>query len=103
MANRKSIIDQLKQLRASGRDIEVDLRATTEKLQDVLSQFFGSKFDTSKEADGVRAPLNSNLISLLLDRLTIDTTFRLYRQSSLVRRIVNDQQFWRRLIVGVLP
>jgi len=42
--------------------------------------------------------LHDNLVSVILQKLSIDTIYRLYLRSSLVRKIVDKQTFWIDLI-----
>lgn len=100
MAERKRLIEQLREFRDRGVDIGVNLKASTDALREALSRL--SKKSPQKtdrllgKPSGLR--FDENLFKLILDRMTIDSIFRLYTQSSLVRRLVNEQSFWRRLI-----
>ena len=98
--NRQTLIDELKKWRSEGLEIGIRLTASTEELRERYIKLSQRKLPTQVS----RIP--EELWSMILGKLTVDTLFRLYQKSSLVRRLIEKQAFWKGLIerdYGVIP
>ena len=87
--DRPTVIAHLKELRNQGVEIGVRLTDTTINLNLAYHKLINQH---------PHRRLSFELLVNLLPRLSLDTIFRLYQKSILVRKVTNNQAFWRRLI-----
>lgn len=97
MSQRRIVIEQLKKFREEGAQINLPLTSSTDRLRDALSHLLKQESPPKLQINSPSS-INENLLGLVLAKLTTDTIFRLYQKSSMVRRLVEKQSFWKALI-----
>lgn len=80
------------------RQSPIDWRS--EGLEIQLTEELSKKYIglSQKKLPAQVSRIPEELWSIILGKLTVETIFRLYQKSSLVRRVVERQTFWKGLI-----
>lgn len=99
---KQEIVDRLKKYKKKGVVPSIPLNSAARALLMELQRL------VKKEVTAPRWNINDNLLLLLLQRLTLNTIYKLYLNSSAVRRIVDAPTgtLWRALIMrefGIVP